>query len=133
MVGTENHKIAVMCFKKASAQGHAEAQYHLGNMYRLGKGTGQDYQDALKWFEIASEQGQPDATAFIGLMYFHGTGVPQDYTELFKWLEKAAEMEQDEGMIKKIKSIILIICSQKHELCKYYRKALILIENWGEI
>lgn len=99
LVGTENHKIAVMWFKKASVQGHAETQYHLGNTYQLGKGTGQDYQEALKWFKIASVQGHPGATAFISLMYFHGTGVSHDYTELFKWLEKAAEMEQDEEMI----------------------------------
>ncbi len=46
-------------------QGHAEAQFFLGVMYRHGRGVSQDYAEAVKWFRKAAEQGHALAKFFV--------------------------------------------------------------------
>ena len=38
-------------------QGHASAQFNLGNRYANGEGVPQDYAVAMKWYRLAAEQG----------------------------------------------------------------------------
>jgi len=39
----QDYKEAVRLYRLAAEQGHAEAQYNLGQMYRQGLGVPQDY------------------------------------------------------------------------------------------
>ncbi|MBQ9420088.1 MAG: SEL1-like repeat protein, partial [Synergistaceae bacterium] len=48
-------------YGKAAAQGHAEAQYRLGMMYKNGEGVPQDQEKATKLFEKAAAQGNVGA------------------------------------------------------------------------
>ena len=41
--------------------GNADAQYHLGRMYLLGRGVAPDGRCALEWYRMAAAQGHPDA------------------------------------------------------------------------
>ena len=68
-------------FFKHAKQGNAEAQNLLGEMYFLGKGVKQDYQEAAKWYRKAAEQGRANAQYNLGFMYENGQGVIQDYQE----------------------------------------------------
>ena len=43
-------------FRLAAEQGHSEAQYHLGLMYRNGRGTPVDFQEAIRWLHRSAEQ-----------------------------------------------------------------------------
>ena len=43
-----------MCYRKAAEQGHAPAQFNLGDMYRDGEGVPQDDVEAFKWFSLAT-------------------------------------------------------------------------------
>jgi len=83
--------------------GNTSAQYHLGIMYRNGKGVSKDYTEALKWFRLAAKQDNIDqhlkfvfmssninAQITLGKMYEDGQGVSQDYTEALKWYLAAA-------------------------------------------
>ena len=72
-------------------QGNAEAQNLVGEIYFLGKGVIQDYQEAAKWFSKAAEQGDANAQNLLGEMYSYGEGEKQDYQEAAKWYRKAAE------------------------------------------
>jgi uncharacterized protein len=72
-------------------QGHAKAQYNLGQMYRQGEGVLQDDKTAVKWYTLAAEQGVADAQYNLGVMYDNGLGVPQDYKTAVKWWTLAAE------------------------------------------
>lgn len=72
-------------------QGHATAQYHLGEMYNLGLGVPQDDGEAVKWYRRAAEQGYADAQFMLGLMYLDGKGVPQDHQATVRWFRRAAE------------------------------------------
>jgi len=60
-------------------------------MYDNGKGTPQDYKQALKWYRIAAEQGHAKAQYSLAIMYDNGKGTPQDYKQALKWYTKAAE------------------------------------------
>jgi hypothetical protein len=72
-------------------QGDPEAQLFLGELYYLGKGVEQDYDEAAGWYRIAAEQGIANAQCNVGQMLLEGVGVEQDYEEAVKWLKLAAD------------------------------------------
>ena len=86
----KNYAVAMTKFKKAAAQGLAEAQSNLGLMYNKGQGVVQDYAEAVKWWKLAAAQGVAVAQYNLGFMYYGGQGVVQDYAEAVKLFRLAA-------------------------------------------
>lgn len=82
---------AVALIRPLAEEGHAQAQYNLGNMYRDGRGVSKDYAETVKWYGKAAEQGFPPAQYNLGLAYEKGDVAPQDSTKAVKWWRKAAE------------------------------------------
>lgn len=82
---------ALVVFRAIANQGHAGAQYSLGDMYSKGEGVPQDYGEAVKWCRKAAEQGHAKAQDALGDMYGVGLGVPQNLVESFEWYRKAAD------------------------------------------
>ncbi|MFR6749415.1 MAG: tetratricopeptide repeat protein [Faecalibacterium sp.] len=82
---------AVWWYQKAAEQGHAEAQYALGDCYRTGEGVTKNGAEAVKWYRKAAEQGHVEAQNMLGICYHNGDGVAQDNQEAVKWCGKAAE------------------------------------------
>ena len=58
---TLDYEAAVKWYKRAAEQGHASAQFNLGEMYFKGQGVTQDYTRAYMWWEIAASQGDEKA------------------------------------------------------------------------
>ncbi|MFC1580142.1 SEL1-like repeat protein [Thermodesulfobacteriota bacterium] len=87
----KRYKDASKWFRKAVAQGHAEAQYQLGGMYTKGKGVAKDDQKAFQLIQAAAAQGHPGAQRAVGWCYQEGQGVAQDYDQALKWYRKAAD------------------------------------------
>lgn len=56
--------------KKAAEQGHADAQYKLGNMYRNGYGVRQSDETALKWYRKAAARNHGWALWDIATVYY---------------------------------------------------------------
>ena len=81
---------AVSCFKIAAEQGHTQAQFQLGECYRLGKGVEKDIPMALSLFEKAAMQGHAQAQNTYGMYYILGRGVEKDYERGIHWVEKSA-------------------------------------------
>jgi TPR repeat protein len=81
---------AVEWYRKAAAQGHAEAQYHLGWKYSKGEGVPKDAAKAAEWYRKAAAQGHAEAQYHLGNMYYEGLGISQDYAEAVKWWLLAA-------------------------------------------
>jgi TPR repeat protein len=52
---------AVKWWRKAAVQGHAKAQYYLGDCYYKGDGVVTDKTEAVKWYNKAAEQGDAKA------------------------------------------------------------------------
>ena len=57
----QNYAEAVRWYKLAAAQGHAEAQSSLGQMYAIGHGVLQDYTRAHMWFNLAAVKSESNA------------------------------------------------------------------------
>jgi TPR repeat protein len=112
-------------FFKHAEQGNAEAQNLLGEMYFLGKGVTQDYQEAAKWYRKAAEQGRANAQYNLGFMYENGQGVKQDYQEAAKWYRKAAE--QGDAYARNLLGATYFwgkgVTQDYQEAAKWYRKA----------
>ena len=77
-------------YRKAAAQGDAEAQHNLGLMYVHGEGVPQDYAEAVKWFRKAANQGDASAQTNLGIMYFRGEVVLRDLTQAYMWYDLAS-------------------------------------------
>lgn len=71
-------------------QGHADAQFDLGERFYEGRGVRQDYPTAAQWFLRAAHQGHARAQANLGMMCFLGRGVPVDPVEAIQWLTLAS-------------------------------------------
>ena len=82
---------AVRWYRLAAEQGHAGAQFFLGQMYNSGKGVAEDAVEAVRWYRLAAEQGLAAAQGNLGLMYDSGKGVAEDAVEAVRWYRLAAE------------------------------------------
>jgi cell wall assembly regulator SMI1 len=93
------HDDAAHWYEIAAEQGHAEAQYRLGEYYRLGWGyaEGKDYRKLIYWHRKAAKQGHAEAQYSIGFCYYYGSGVKQDYEKALYWYTKAAEQGHTEA------------------------------------
>ena len=57
----QDFKAALVWYRKAADQGHAEAQFNLGAMYANGQGVPQSIPTALIWVQKAAAQGNASA------------------------------------------------------------------------
>ncbi len=73
-----DYAAALRQWRPLAEQGHAKAQYSLGNMYRDGLGVTQDYAEAVKWYRKAAEQGDAGAQCSLGVLFENGPGVTLD-------------------------------------------------------
>jgi hypothetical protein len=81
---------AVRLYSLAAAQGYANAQNNLGDMFANGRGVAQDYAEAVRLFRLAAEQGHAAGQYNLGVMFENGQGVTQDYAEAVRLYSLAA-------------------------------------------
>jgi TPR repeat protein len=81
---------AANLYRKAAEQGHAAAQFALGEMYYNGKGVPLSYSEALKWHQKAAEQGFMGSQIALGDIYANGDGVKRDKVQAYMWFNLAA-------------------------------------------
>ena len=81
---------AVQEWRGPAAAGDADAQFNLGQAYKLGRGVPTDQGIAIEWFRKAALQGHPKAEDNYGLALF------QDgkKTESVPWLEKSVARDE---------------------------------------
>ena len=88
------------CFKRLAEQGHAQAQYNLGLLYRNGEGTLTDKKKAFYWYTQAAEQGLAAAQHNLGVLYSNGEGTLTDKKKAFYWFTQAAEQGDAQAQYK---------------------------------
>ncbi|KAG9073355.1 hypothetical protein KI688_001147 [Linnemannia hyalina] len=71
--------------------GVTQAQVALADLYRLGQGVHQSYQEAMYWYMKAAEQGDPVGQRRVGALHDHGLGVLRDSQTALTWFLRAAE------------------------------------------
>jgi len=84
-------EVAVLEWLPIAEGGDAKAQYNLGWMHANGKGTSQDFQEAVNWYTKAAEQGYVHAQYNLANLFLRGQGVIQNDNLAFSWFIRAAE------------------------------------------
>jgi hypothetical protein len=80
---------AVAIWRPLAEKGNADAQFDLGEAYRLGRGVTINLGAATTWFERAAKQGHIDAQRILGLLLFQNG----DRVNGLKWLKMAADRD----------------------------------------
>lgn len=78
---------AVAIWRPLAEKGDADAEFNLGQAYRLGRGVPTNLAAAQTWFERAAAKGHVDAQTTLGLMLFENGDRPGGV----RWLKQAAE------------------------------------------
>ncbi|HEY0027829.1 MAG TPA: tetratricopeptide repeat protein [Allosphingosinicella sp.] len=78
---------AVKEWRVLADQGDADAQFNLGQAYKLGRGVPADLGTAQSWYEKAAAKGHGQAQANLGLILFQ----KGDRAKAMPWLRKAAD------------------------------------------
>lgn len=82
-----NYTKAVTEWRAPAEKGDADAQFNLGQAYKLGRGVTQDTAAAQSWYLKAAQQGHEQAQANLGLILFQNG----DRQGAIPWIRKAAE------------------------------------------
>jgi cell division septation protein DedD len=84
-----NFTAAVREWRPLADKGDADAQFNLGQAYKLGRGVPTaDLRVAQSWYEKAAQQGHAQAQANLGLILFQNG----ERQRAMPWIRKAAEM-----------------------------------------
>jgi len=86
---------AVSIWRPLAEGGDADAQFNLGQAYRLGRGVPLDLAAAKIWFERAARSGHLDAQTTLGLLTFQNG----DRAAGLKWLKQAADQGEPRAML----------------------------------
>ena len=81
---------AVAQWRAPAAAGDADAQFNLGQAYKLGRGVPADQTQATEWFRKAAAQNHPQATDNYALSLFQ----EGKKAEALPWLEKSAARDE---------------------------------------
>ncbi len=87
----KNFADAVSWYRKAAAQGEANAARNLALCYLNGKGATQDAGEAMKYFRQAADLGNAEAAGDLGDLYKDGKGVPKNAALAAEWYRKGAD------------------------------------------
>lgn len=86
---------AVAIWRPLAERGSADAQFNLGQAYRLGKGVPINLSQSQNWLERAADQGHVDAETTLGLMLFQNG----DKDSGLKWLKMAADQDDPRAQL----------------------------------
>src|SRR6478672_11830312 len=90
-----DYAAAVSIWRPLAERGDADAQFNLGQAYRLGRGVPISLGQAKTWFERAAASGHLDAETTLGLLLFQNG----DQAEGLKWLRRAAEADEPRALL----------------------------------
>lgn len=86
---------AVEIWRPLAEKGDADAEFNLGQAYRLGRGVQTNLAAAQTWFERAAAKGHVDAQTTLGLMLFENG----DRAGGVRWLRQAAEKGEPRALL----------------------------------
>ena len=86
---------AVAIWRPLADKGDPDAEFNLGQAYRLGRGVPINLAAAKTWFERAAKQGHLDAETTLGLLLFQNGDQPEG----LKWLKKAADQGEPRALL----------------------------------
>jgi len=90
-----DYSAAVSIWRPLAEQGDADAQFNLGQAYRLGRGVPVNLAAAQIWFERAAGKGHVDAQTTLGLLLCQNG----NHTGGLRWLKAAADKGEPRAML----------------------------------
>ncbi|HLT63911.1 MAG TPA: hypothetical protein VKZ92_05245 [Pseudohongiella sp.] len=86
-----NYNVALMELQDAAQEGNTNAQFQLGEMYRLGQGTRPDPILAIKWLTLAYLYGKQEALPLLEMLRASVTEeqLVEAEQSALTWLEEA--------------------------------------------
>jgi cell division septation protein DedD len=90
-----DYAAAVAIWRPLAERGDADAQFNLGQAYRLGRGVPLSLAAAKTWFERAASSGHADAQTTLGLLLFQNG----EQLQGLKWLKQAAERGEPRALL----------------------------------
>ena len=85
--GRGDYQTAISEWRGPADKGDADAQFNLGQAYKLGRGVPQDLVQAEKWYKQAADQGHLQASDNYGLVLFQSNR----RTEALPYLQASAQ------------------------------------------
>ena len=85
--GRGDYQTAISEWRGPADNGDADAQFNLGQAYKLGRGVPQDLVQAEKWYKKAADQGHMQASDNYGLVLFQSNR----RTEALPYLQASAQ------------------------------------------
>ena len=90
-----DYAAAVAIWRPLAEKGDADAQFNLGQAYRLGRGVPINLAAAQSWFERAADKGHVDAQTTLGLLLFQNG----NHTGGLRWLKAASDQGEPRAML----------------------------------
>lgn len=95
-----DYALALEKFLLAAGQGHVEAQFLCGQMYRRGIGAAANDRLALSWYKRAAKQGHLGGQLACASIYEDGRGTEVDLKRALSWYELAAKQGDVNSQLK---------------------------------
>jgi localization factor PodJL len=83
--------VGPLSLRMAAAAGDVSAEFEVGSRLAEGKGTDQNFKEAIRWYQRSATQGFAQAQYRLGTLYERGLGVPADVARAKSWYQRAAE------------------------------------------
>jgi localization factor PodJL len=102
--------VGPLSLRMAAANGDASAEFEVAARLAEGKGTGQNYAEALRWYQRSAAKGFAQAQYRVGTLYERGLGVAKDLERAKVWYSRAAE----NGNVKSMHNLAVLISGGEH-------------------
>ncbi len=90
--------VGPLSLRLAAARGDASAQFEVGARLAEGKGTNQNFTEAIRWYQRSAAQGFAQSQYRLGTLYERGLGVKADVAIARDWYLRAAEQGNVKAM-----------------------------------
>lgn len=116
---------ALAWYRKAADLGHADAQFWVGYLYEVGRGTDKNETEAAKWYQNAVDQKNTPAMVNLALLYEKGRGVTRDLPRALALYKQAADLNDLSAMrnIAYLHDNGIGVPRDSAEALRWYRKA----------
>lgn len=82
----------------AAAKGDPSAEFQVASRLAEGKGTDQDFKEAVRWYKRSASRGFAQSQYRLGTLYERGLGVEKDSAIASTWYQRAAEQGNVKAM-----------------------------------
>jgi len=90
--------VGPLSLRLAAAKGDPSAEFEVGTRLAAGKGTGQNFKQAVKWYARSASKGFAQSQYRLGTFYERGLGVKKDLARARVWYRRAAEQGNTKAM-----------------------------------